>query len=332
MLGSDAPSLFITIGLIFVAALYYFIVVLPRLEEVSDSPPALWPLSSPRIMFWTSLVFAILSFSFLWFTAVVDPGIIPALSSPLKAEVPTDGIPIGGPLGYRYCSTCNIFRPPRSKHCNSCNVCVSQFDHHCPWTGNCIGERNHRFFFLFLVFVSCFALLATAATIRLFVAAYEEIAIAESQGIGPVLPPPSLPRNFSDIGDLAEYSEKTSHDVWEAIMTMPVTFLFGVFVLICTWSLISLLCYHAVIISLAQTTNERVRGIYSYGGSTTINTADRGCCRNWCAFLCSPMSGSELPKDFSATVRLKELREETVWSGAEYLQSSESAQSFSDLR
>jgi len=60
--------------------------------------------------------------------------------------------------GYRYCQTCRIYRPPRSKHCSTCNNCVEEFDHHCPWTSNCIGKRNYVYFtgFVFCCGVLCF--------------------------------------------------------------------------------------------------------------------------------------------------------------------------------
>lgn len=51
----------------------------------------------------------------------------------------------------RFCTTCNVWRPPRATHCSTCNVCVRNFDHHCPWVGICIGQYNHRWFFLFLI-------------------------------------------------------------------------------------------------------------------------------------------------------------------------------------
>ncbi|XP_070532771.1 palmitoyltransferase ZDHHC12-B-like [Ptychodera flava] len=49
------------------------------------------------------------------------------------------------------CSYCKIFQPMRVKHCRDCGKCVRRFDHHCPWLDNCVGERNHRYFWLFLL-------------------------------------------------------------------------------------------------------------------------------------------------------------------------------------
>jgi hypothetical protein len=34
-------------------------------------------------------------------------------------------------LTCRYCSTCNIWRPPRASHCTTCGFCFQRFDHHC---------------------------------------------------------------------------------------------------------------------------------------------------------------------------------------------------------
>ncbi|EKX40826.1 hypothetical protein GUITHDRAFT_75233, partial [Guillardia theta CCMP2712] len=40
----------------------------------------------------------------------------------------------------RYCSTCNVARPLRSKHCsNMCKRCVPRMDHHCPWLNQCVS-------------------------------------------------------------------------------------------------------------------------------------------------------------------------------------------------
>ena len=39
----------------------------------------------------------------------------------------------------------------RTKHCEDCGKCVRKYDHHCPWLEACIGERNHKFFWMFLL-------------------------------------------------------------------------------------------------------------------------------------------------------------------------------------
>jgi DHHC palmitoyltransferase len=152
MFGSDAPTLVFTNALILIGVILDLAVLSPRLHRLSENDiPAsnnvnattihqwwLWqvfPLvcNSPRTIFWLVVIFSLLTMLTLWATALVEPGIIPSISSPTKPPIPNDGIPLGGPVGYRYCGTCNIFRPPRSKHCNSCNCCVSMFDHHCTY-------------------------------------------------------------------------------------------------------------------------------------------------------------------------------------------------------
>lgn len=50
----------------------------------------------------------------------------------------------------RFCTTCSIKKPLRSKHCKTCDRCVGKFDHHCPWINNCVGFHNHRMFMIYL--------------------------------------------------------------------------------------------------------------------------------------------------------------------------------------
>jgi hypothetical protein len=52
----------------------------------------------------------------------------------------------------RHCKWCLKYKPDRCHHCRICNVCVLRMDHHCPWVYNCVGFRNHKYFFLLLVY------------------------------------------------------------------------------------------------------------------------------------------------------------------------------------
>lgn len=64
---------------------------------------------------------------------------------------------------------------------------------------------------------------------------------------------------------------------------------------------------------MAQTTNERVRGVYQYSG--TVNVADRGCLQNWSSALCDRPPPSRLPRDFSAVVTCDNcVNKEAVWN------------------
>ncbi|KAL7579896.1 hypothetical protein ACA910_004903 [Epithemia clementina (nom. ined.)] len=265
MLGSNAPSLFFTNGLLLIGLSIYYGYVLPKLGQLaalqqqhedgrhdvvgslSSFNTTNYTTSTTNLedlildwflfdqpttvtwLYWISGILTVFTFCTLLNTALLDLGILPPLSS-LKLPAPPLSS-LGGPAGHRYCSTCNIFRPPRSKHCNFCNCCVSKFDHHCAWTGNCIGASNHRVCFCFLLSITLLLILVTAVSVCLL------------------------------------------------------------------WSLLSLLGYHAAIITVAQTTNNCVRGIYQK--SSAMNPNNFGCWHNWChSFWCKRNPGQSIAQRF----------------------------------
>lgn len=54
---------------------------------------------------------------------------------------------------WKFCSVCESITPPRSWHCDICNVCILKRDHHCKFTSCCIGHFNHRYFYVFVVYM-----------------------------------------------------------------------------------------------------------------------------------------------------------------------------------
>ena len=146
----------------------------------------------------------------------------------------------------------------------------------------------------------------TASCVRIVIHALEQEAL---------LPGPTIVFNHritdpENIKQLQDELPGTMHRVWHVILSMPIVVLMGTFTLVCAWSLTSLVCFHAMIITLAQTTNERVRGVYRYGGA--VNTANNGCCHNWFTAILSRRPPSRLPEDFlQVVVGLN--RPETVW-------------------
>uniref|UniRef100_A0A8C3JAK1 Palmitoyltransferase n=1 Tax=Calidris pygmaea TaxID=425635 RepID=A0A8C3JAK1_9CHAR len=48
----------------------------------------------------------------------------------------------------------SVRKPLRSLHCPACDSCVARYDQHSLWIGQCIGIGNHRYYLLFLSFLT----------------------------------------------------------------------------------------------------------------------------------------------------------------------------------
>ena len=68
-----------------------------------------------------------------------------------------------------WCKYCQAERPLRAKHCHQCLRCVHRFDHHCFWVGACVGEKNHVYFYAFLVVQTLIDVWTTLAFAESFV-------------------------------------------------------------------------------------------------------------------------------------------------------------------
>eukprot|EP01065_Artemidia_motanka_P012647 TRINITY_DN16973_c0_g1_i1.p1 TRINITY_DN16973_c0_g1~~TRINITY_DN16973_c0_g1_i1.p1 ORF type:complete len:371 (+),score=84.23 TRINITY_DN16973_c0_g1_i1:60-1115(+) len=82
----------------------------------------------------------------LWGASLTDPGQAPHGWNGTR-DRPKE-------LGHGWCKYCEDWKPPRTHHCTACRRCVARYDHHCDWIDNCVGERNHKYFLLFLWYVT----------------------------------------------------------------------------------------------------------------------------------------------------------------------------------
>ncbi|EER16307.1 cell cycle regulator with zinc finger protein domain, putative, partial [Perkinsus marinus ATCC 50983] len=78
----------------------------------------------------------------------------------------------------RHCKWCGKFKPDRCHHCRVCKRCVLKMDHHCPWIYNCVGFRNHKYFFLLLLY-------ATLAAHFMWITMFESV-VEEEEPLGRV--------------------------------------------------------------------------------------------------------------------------------------------------
>lgn len=108
-----------------------------------------WPLISSNVL----IIFTFNATSLFYFfykSWMSDPGFIK--NSPSDQKKSIIELAESGMLRdfSRFCATCLVRRPIRSKHCAICNKCVARMDHHCPWIDNCVAYKNHHFFFWYV--------------------------------------------------------------------------------------------------------------------------------------------------------------------------------------
>ncbi|GMF24023.1 unnamed protein product [Phytophthora lilii] len=86
----------------------------------------------------------------LAFLYPTDPGSITTYEQDVKAML-EGASRAEAPDMTKFCRTCLVKKPIRSKHCGQCGVCIARHDHHCAWINRCVGYDNHRLFFSFLL-------------------------------------------------------------------------------------------------------------------------------------------------------------------------------------
>ncbi|NXY69670.1 ZDH13 Palmitoyltransferase, partial [Glareola pratincola] len=82
-----------------------------------------------------------------------DPGYIKTSEKERKENIVA--LAEAGCLDFRtFCTSCLVRKPLRALHCPACDSCVARYDQHSLWIGKCIGIGNHRYYLLFLSFLT----------------------------------------------------------------------------------------------------------------------------------------------------------------------------------
>eukprot|EP00931_Biecheleriopsis_adriatica_P116363 TRINITY_DN92002_c0_g1_i1.p1 TRINITY_DN92002_c0_g1~~TRINITY_DN92002_c0_g1_i1.p1 ORF type:complete len:315 (+),score=36.65 TRINITY_DN92002_c0_g1_i1:44-946(+) len=230
----DLSSLRTTMLCTVAPALYFLRRILPR---VKDAGEAFHENQSCVV----SAFWALLSLLALTAASCRNPGVVPRsacdTSGPVAAAATSATVPARWVIvndvqvKQRWCTSCKVYRPLRSKHCSYCDRCIFRFDHHCTWLGNCVGLGNYRSFLVLVIAATGF--FGHSALIALKVL-----------------------RQCLD----------TEHGSWQALKSLLSVncgrTLYLTYAAVMWLAFAVLLLYHAVIIAINLTTNEHIRDYY----------------------------------------------------------------------
>jgi len=96
-------------------------------------------------------------------------GVVTSPGYPPKGDLVPEAVSI--------CKKCIAPKPPRTHHCSICNRCILKMDHHCPWLNNCVGHFNHRYFYMYMVFISMSTLFIIIFGLEI---AYKEVWLSDT--------------------------------------------------------------------------------------------------------------------------------------------------------
>jgi len=228
--GQLWPNSVSTVAMTLLPGIYYFHNILPQALPADSF-----------VSWFQSFLGCVLLVSFA-LASFVNPGIVPRNETiPKELALDLRGLPKHRFLRInkitvkqKFCATCKILRPPRSKHCSFCDNCVLRFDHHCTWLGNCVGLHNYRYF----------VCLIYSATLFLAQCIYVVFCIFDKKTV-------------EDYGPDSDFFDWVV-TVWEH----PTLIVFLIYCLFLMAAVLLLSIYHTVISLQNLTTNEHVKNYY----------------------------------------------------------------------
>jgi len=152
--------------LIYASYVVYFVILVPwKGDPFSFTSP-------PNLFGWFHFIgFFGSVFLAMWShlkTMLTDPGAVPLTAVPLDYynEPPYSG---RYQEHHEICKQCDAFKPKTAHHCSICSRCVVRMDHHCVWSNNCIGQTNHKFFLLFVFYITVACVWSTYLLVARFI-------------------------------------------------------------------------------------------------------------------------------------------------------------------